>query len=63
MNIRKKTIQVVKESATVIIDEIIKQRYRTSKDEYMSRDYDKEIKKEISKLREQFTLLTKTKTH
>ena len=29
----------------------------------MSRDYDKEIKKEISKLREQFTLLTKTKTH
>ena len=62
MIIRKKTI-LVKESAALIIDESIKQRYGTSKDEYMSRDYDKEIKKEISKLREQFTLLTKTKTH
>ena len=58
---RKNTIQAAKELAAGTIDENLKQRYGTSIDEYMSRNRDKEIKKEISKLREQFQSIDKDK--
>lgn len=58
---RKQTIQAAKDLVAETIDENLKQRYGTSINEYMSRDHDKEIKKEILKLREQFKSIDKDK--
>ena len=59
--LRKNTLQAANEVAEEAIDIDLKRRYGTSIEEYMSRAHAKDLRKEISTLRNEFKIIDKDK--
>ena len=58
---RKTTLQTANLIATTSVDQSLRQKYGTSVDEFMSREHQKEIQKQIGELRQQFQVINKDK--
>lgn len=58
---RKTTLQTASEVIADTVDVNLKERYGTSIDEYMSREHEKEIRKQINLLRNEFQSIDKNK--
>lgn len=58
---RKTTIQTSNVIAEDMVDKVLRERYGTSIDEYMSKEYQKQLQAKIRKLREEFFEINKDK--
>ena len=58
---RKTTLQTATTLATTTVDQNLRQKYGTSVDEFMTREHQKNIKKKIAELRQQFQTINKDK--